>query len=159
MSIATRLLQELATALGTTELELNEDGLVGLTFDEQDVFLYWLDDEAAFLFCGPLDLPSGLDSPEAQQNLYRALLRRNHLMVGASHAVIGLSNDDGPLTLTAYWPTEEKDDAVQLGEALLRFVEDIRSLARELDAWDTDTARDDFSTESTLSGITPNQFV
>lgn len=159
MSIATRLLQELATALGTTALELNTDSLVGLTFDEQDVFLYWLEDEAAFLFCSPLNLPSGLDSLDAQRSFYRALLRRNHLMVGASHAVIGLFDDDGPLTLTAYWPTEEKDDAGQLGEALLRFVGDVRALARELDEWHTDAVRDDFSTESTRSGIAPHQFI
>ena len=133
METATRLLQELAAGLGTEELTPNADGLVGLTFDGQDVFLSWQD--VGFLFCAPLEPPTGLETPEALLELYTALLRRNHLTVGASHAVIGLAEDGKTLTLSAYWAATDHDDAATLGEALLRFVEDAKTLAGELADW------------------------
>lgn len=123
-----RLLKTLAIELGSGPLELNDDDLVGLTFDGHEVYLIWLDSEEAFLFCGLLDSVPAMHTPAEQLAFHRALLERNHLMTGASHAAIGLRPESDLLTLSAYWPTPASTETTDLGESLLRFVDDLRAL-------------------------------
>ncbi len=158
METSTRLLGELAAALGTDALTPNADALVGLTFDNHDVFLSWQD--VGFLFCAPLEPPTGVETLEARLELCIALLRRNHLTVGASHAVIGLAEDGQTPTLSAFWTATEHDDAVTLGEALLGFVEDLKTLARELADWNTlEPGPEEKPREAAPVDVIPSRFV
>lgn len=158
METATRLLSELAAGLGTDALSPNADGLVGLTFDNHDVFLSWQD--VGFLFCAPLEPPAGLETLEARLELCIALLRRNHLTVGVSHAVIGLAEDGRTLTLSAFWTATDHDDATTLGEALLGFVEDLKTLAGELADWNThEPGPEGEPREAAPVDVAPAQFV
>ncbi len=128
-------IRELGAEIGIPEMALNEHGFAGIELDDIDIYILWVATEQRFVFCGCLS--QGLfenGSPADGSPVFQQLLKMNHLMHGASHGAIGLT-DTGEITLNTGWAPETPFRAKDMAVELWHFIDDANDLRKQLQEW------------------------